>query len=244
MKDFLEVKNLTVNVGSKKILDNVSFKINKGEVVVLMGPNGAGKSTISNVLMGNPKYEVISGSIFLDGEEITDLDTTSRSKLGLFMSFQHPVEINGVTMTNFLRQSYNAIKNTKIQLGEFMKILNSKMKLLEIDNKFRGRFVNSGFSGGEKKRSEILQLMLFEPKYALLDEIDSGLDVDALKTVSEGINLVMKNNSKKMGILIVTHYNKILEYIKPDRVIILKEGKIVLEGDSKLAKKIEEEGFN
>ena len=237
----LEVKGLCVNVNDKRILEDVSFDVPKGGVVVLIGPNGAGKSTVSNILMGNPKYNLVKGKILLDNEDITELDSDERAKRGLFMSFQQPIEISGVSMSNFLRQSYNSVKGTSLQIGEFMKMLNEKMEVLGFDSKFRGRFVNSGFSGGEKKRSEILQMLLFEPEYAILDEIDSGLDVDSLKRVCESIEELRVK--KKIGILIITHYNKILEHIKPDEVIVLKEGKVSQRGGLELANKIFKDGF-
>ncbi len=237
----LELKDLNVFISGKQILMGVNIEINEGEVVVLMGPNGAGKSTISNVIIGNPKYKVMSGQIILNKKNITSEDVTSRAKQGIFMSFQHPIEIDGVTMSNFLRSSYNNIKGENVNVVDFQKLLNEKMTYLGIDSKFRGRSVNKGFSGGEKKRSEVLQMMLFEPKFAILDEIDSGLDVDALKTVSQAINMVRKDC--KTGILIITHYNKILDYVKPDRVYVLKKGEIVEQGDFSLAKRIEKKGF-
>lgn len=238
----LTIENISCNINNNQILKNINFEIESGKVVVLMGPNGAGKSTISNVLMGNPKYEVTSGKLILDGEDITDLETNEKAKKGLFMSFQNPVEISGVTMTNFLRTSYNALNNTNIQLAQFMKLLKSNMEELGLDAKFRGRFVNSGFSGGEKKRAELLQLMLFEPKYVILDEIDSGLDVDGIKLVSEMLNKILEK--RKIGVLIITHYNKILEYIKPDSVVVLKNGEISKTGGIEVAQKILESGFN
>ncbi|MCA9460372.1 MAG: Fe-S cluster assembly ATPase SufC [Nanoarchaeota archaeon] len=242
MEKSLELKNLFVKVAGKDILSDVNLKIKAGEVCVLMGPNGAGKSTISNVIMGNPKYEVVSGDIILDGEVITNLKTNERAKKGLFMSFQHPSEISGVTMANFLRTSYNIMHEKKLNVGQFHKLLKEKMLDLNMDGKFRSRFVNAGFSGGEKKRSEILQLVLFEPSFAILDEIDSGLDVDALKLVAKNINILKTKNN--MGIIIITHYNKILDYLKADKVFVLKNGKIVREGGACLAKEIEVSGFN
>lgn len=238
----LEIFNLHVEVSGKEILKGVSFVVNTEEVLVVMGPNGAGKSTLSNVLMGHPKYIITSGKILFDGVDITNLSTEKRAKLGIFMSFQNPLEISGVTFTNFLRTSYNAIKGTEIKLGDFTQNIKEKMKFLEMDDKFRLRSVNVGFSGGEKKRAEILQMMLLEPKFAILDEVDSGLDVDALKTVAKGINFVKEKN--KSSVMMITHNSKILEYVKPDKVIVLKNGKIIREGDLVLAKKIHEEGFN
>ncbi len=241
-KNKLQVENISCKINENQILKNINFEIESGKVVVLMGPNGAGKSTISNVLMGNPKYEITSGKISLDGEDITNLPVNEKAKKGLFMSFQSPVEISGVTMTNFLRTSYNALNNTNVQLAQFMKLLKSNMEELGLDAKFRGRFVNSGFSGGEKKRAELLQLMLFEPKYVILDEIDSGLDVDGIKLVSEMLNKILAK--RKMGVLIITHYNKILEYINPDSVVVLKNGEISQTGGIEIAHKILESGFN
>ena len=239
--DKLEVRDLYVNVHGKSILREISFDVPKGNVVVLVGPNGAGKSTVLNALMGNPKYFIKNGKILLDREDITQLDSSERARKGLFMSFQHPVEISGVSMSNFLRQSYNSIKGTNLQIGEFMRILNEKMKILNLDSRFRGRFVNSGFSGGEKKRSEILQMILLEPEYVILDEIDSGLDVDSLKQVCEAIEEMRK--LKKVGTLIITHYSNILEYLKPDEVIVLKDGRVSQKGGLEIAKKIFKEGF-
>jgi Fe-S cluster assembly ATP-binding protein len=242
MVEKLQIENISCNINGSQILKDISFEVESGKVVVLMGPNGAGKSTISNILTGNPKYELTSGKITLNGEDITDLPVNEKAKRGLFMSFQNPVEISGVTMTNFLRTSYNSLNNTNIQLAQFMKLLKSNMEELGLDAKFRGRFVNSGFSGGEKKRAELLQLMLFEPKYVILDEIDSGLDVDGIKLVSEMLNKILEK--RKIGVLIITHYNKILEYIKPDSVVVLKSGEISQIGGIEVAHKILESGFN
>lgn len=242
MTNKLTLEKVSSTVNNQQILKNINLEINSNEIVVLMGPNGAGKSTISNILMGNPKHKLISGKITLDGEDITNLPTNEKAKKGLFMTFQNPVEISGVTMTNFLRTSYNSIHGTNIKLAEFMKILKSAMEELGLDAKFRGRFVNSGFSGGEKKKAELLQLMLFEPKYVILDEIDSGLDVDGIKLVSEMLNKIIK--TRKMGVLIITHYNKIFEYIKPNKVIVLKSGEIVETGGIEVANKILKNGFN
>ncbi len=237
----LEVKNLFVKVEGKEVLSDVSFKIDSNEVCILMGPNGAGKSSLSNVLFGNPKYEVVSGKIIFDGKKINDLTTDERAKLGMFMSFQHPVEIDGVTMTSFLRIAYNSLRGTNLKINEFMKILNEKLKELEMDSKFRTRFVNKGFSGGEKKRAEMLQLLLFEPKFAILDEVDSGLDVDSIKLVSKAVNKVITEN--KTGVLLITHNNKFLDFVKADKVIVLKNGRIENEGGVEVLKKISEKGF-
>lgn len=237
----LEVKNLCVDIENKQILEDISFAIESGEVVVLMGPNGAGKSSIGKALMGHPSYNISSGDIFLDDEIITEVSTDLRAKKGLFMSFQDPISISGVTMSNFLRTSYNLLKGKNIQTSDFFKLLDEKMSILGMDKKFRSRYVNFGFSGGEKKKSEILQLLLFEPKFAILDEIDSGLDVDALKLV--GAAIAKSHQEKKTGFLIITHLNKILEYVKPTRVLIIKQGKIVEVGAADIAKRIESKGF-
>lgn len=238
----LEVFNLHVEVNGKEILKGVTFSVNENQVLVVMGPNGAGKSTLSNAIMGHPRYNITKGKIVFNGVDITSLSADKRAKLGLFMSFQLPVEISGVTFTNFLRTSYNAIKSTEIKVGDFTQNIKEKMKFLEMEDKFRLRSVNVGFSGGEKKRAEILQMMLLEPSFAVLDEVDSGLDVDALKIVAKGINYVKEKND--CGIMMITHNNKILEYVKPDKVIVLKMGKIIREGDMTIAKKIHESGYN
>lgn len=238
----LEIKEISAGFEGKKILDNISFDVNSGEVLVIMGPNGAGKSTISNVIMNNDKYEKYSGKILLDSVDLTNKSTEEIAREGVFMSFQHPVEIDGVTMSNFLRTSYNSLKGTNYKMGEFHKVLNEKMKILDMSPKFRTRFVNSGFSGGEKKRSEVLQLLLFEPKFAILDEIDSGLDVDALKVIGNTIKKVKEEYNT--GFIIITHHSRILEYLDVDKVVVLKDGKVFREGGSELVDTIINKGFN
>ncbi len=238
----IEIKNLSVSIKEKLILNNLNLEIPKGKITVLLGPNGAGKSTVSNILMGNPKYIINAGEIFLNGEKINELSPQDRAKRGLFMSFQYPCEILGVTMMNFLRTSYNSIKSKNLNAVDFQKILKEKMEILKMDSKFRTRFVNDGFSGGEKKKSEILQLLLFEPQYAILDEIDSGLDVDALKVIS--VALKELQNKTNCSLLIITHYNKILEYLEPNLVYIMENGKIIEKGDKSLAEKIQKKGFS
>lgn len=238
----LEVSNLHVEVNGKEILKGVSFSVENHEVLIVMGPNGAGKSTLSNAIMGHPRYNITKGNIVFAGVDITNLSADKRAKLGLFMSFQSPLEISGITFTNFLRTSYNAIKGTDIKVGDFTQNIKDKMKFLEIDEKFRTRSVNVGFSGGEKKRAEVLQMMVLEPKFAILDEVDSGLDVDALKIVAKGINHVREKN--KCAVMMITHNQRILEYVKPDKVIVLKDGKIILEGGFEVATKIHEQGYS
>lgn len=237
----LEIKNLHVSVEKKPLLEDVSFTVKKGEVLVIVGPNGAGKSSLAHILLGNPKYVVDKGTIVLNGKNITSASPNERAQQGLFMSFQHPVEISGVTMANFLRTSYNLIHNTKLNTVQFHKLLKEKMEELHMDSSFRTRFVNSGFSGGEKKRSELLQLALFEPAFAILDEIDSGLDVDAMKHVGTVIQNIQKQN--KTGFVIITHRSELLNYVEPTHVLVLKKGRIEKQGGKELIAEIEEKGF-
>ncbi len=236
----LEIKNLHVSVDGKEILKGVNLKLEKGSVHVLMGPNGSGKSTLANVIMGHPKYSVTSGQIVLNGEDITTLGPDERAKKGLFLSFQYPHEISGVTINNFLRTALNNLRKEKINVMEFQKLLKDKLQLLHIPENFAERYLNAGFSGGEKKKSEILQLAILNPRVAILDETDSGLDIDALRAVSEGINTLMDPEKE---ILIITHYKRILEYITPDKLSIMIDGRIVLEGDKELVDQLEEKGY-
>jgi Fe-S cluster assembly ATP-binding protein len=236
----LKITNLHVKIESTEILKGVSLTLEKGKVHALMGPNGSGKSTLANVLMGNPKYEITQGKIELDGVDITHAAPDERAKAGLFLSFQYPSEITGVSIANFLRTAYNATHTAKLSILEFRKLLKEKQEILGVTDEFINRYLNEGFSGGEKKRSEILQLLTLDPQYAILDETDSGLDIDALKAVSEGINVF---KSEEKCILIITHYKRILEYIKPDVITIIKEGVVVHEGDGSLVDKLEEEGY-
>ena len=243
----LEIRNLHVNVGGQEIIKGLNLKINQGEVHALMGPNGAGKSTLSNAIMGHPKHEVTEGQILLDGENITSLSVEERSHKGIFLAFQYPVSIPGVTMANFLRVAVNAKLKAQdpdskgISLVEFRKKMKAKMDLLKMDYSFGGRYLNEGFSGGEKKRAEVLQLAMLEPKFAILDETDSGLDIDAIRIVSEGVNSLAGDN---LGILVITHYQRLLNYIKPDFVHILFDGRIVETGGPELALKLEEHGYD
>jgi len=237
----LVVENLYVNVEGKEILKGVSLEVEKGKVHVLMGPNGAGKSTLGNCLMGNPKYEIVKGNIMMNGENINYLSPTDRAKAGLFLSFQHPPEISGVTMNNFLRIARNSVKDSNLDVLEFHNFLKERMERLGIDPAFSQRYINQGFSGGEKKRSEILQMSVLEPSFAILDECDSGLDVNALKIVGEGI---ARSKGPELGILLITHYYRILNYVVPDVVSILIDGKIVATGGKELAQKVEREGFD
>jgi len=246
----LKIKNLHVEIENKEdknnvtkeILKGINLEIEKGKIHALMGPNGSGKSTIANVIMGNPKYKITKGEIFFEGEKINELSPEEKAKKGIFMSFQYPSEIEGVTIRNFLKTAYQNLKDKKISILKFKEILDNKMKILKIKEDFSERYLNQGFSGGEKKKSEILQLSILSPKLAILDETDSGLDIDALKAVSEGINLLKKENPD-LTILIITHYKRILNFIKPDKLSILINGKIAMESDSKLVDELEEKGY-
>ncbi len=238
----LEISDLHVSVEGKTILKGISLTLKQGEIHAMMGPNGSGKSTLGNALMGNPRYKVERGNILLDGEDITHLKPDERAAKGLFLAFQYPAEISGVSLGYFLRSAYKAVHpKSSLSVMEFHKLLLGKMKLLGMDRKFADRYLNEGFSGGEKKRSEILQLALLQPKFALLDETDSGLDIDALRKVSEGINKVAGG---EMGILLITHYQRILRYVKPNCVHVLIDGRIVKSGGRELADELEEKGYD
>jgi len=236
----LVIKNLHVSVEGQKILNGIDLTIKKGEVSALMGPNGSGKSTLAYTLMGHPKYNIDSGEVWFKGRNILELGADERAKLGVFLSFQYPQEIPGVSVSNFLRTAINAVKPNQISIPDFVKLLKEKMRLLKVDDKFARRYLNEGFSGGEKKKAEILQMAVLQPEMAILDETDSGLDIDALKTVAEGINTLLNPN---MGVLLITHYQRILDYIKPDKVHIMIKGKIVRSGGKELAHEMEEKGY-
>ncbi len=241
----LEIKNLHATVGGKEILKGINLTINDGEIHALMGTNGAGKSTLSNVIVGNPAYEVTEGSITFNGKDLLAMKTEERAHEGIFMSFQTPIEIPGVSMTNFMRAAVNARREAKgeepLKSTEFLKVMREKRKLVEIDQKLMNRSVNEGFSGGEKKRNEIFQMAMLEPTFCILDETDSGLDVDALRIVAEGFN---KLRTPETSAMVITHYQRLLDYIKPDIVHVLIDGKIVKTGGPDLALKIENEGFD
>ncbi|MFW0760368.1 Fe-S cluster assembly ATPase SufC [Staphylococcus cohnii] len=242
MPSTLEIKDLHVSIEDKEILKGVNLTINTGEVHAVMGPNGTGKSTLSSAIMGHPSYEVTQGEVLLDGVNILELDVDDRAKAGLFLAMQYPSEITGVTNADFMRSAINAKREEgeEINLMQFIKKLDKEMDFLDIDQDMAQRYLNEGFSGGEKKRNEILQLMMLEPKFAILDEIDSGLDIDALKVVSKGINQM---RGETFGSLIITHYQRLLNYITPDHVHVMYDGKIVTSGGPELAKRLEEEGY-
>ena len=240
----LEIRDLHATVEGTEILKGVNLTINQGEIHALMGPNGSGKSTLANTLLGHPKYKVTKGDIIVDGESIIGMTPDKRAKKGLFLAFQYPVAVPGVTMFSFLRAAYNAVhsddKHQAPTIFEFKETLAEKMKLLEMDESFMNRYLNEGFSGGEKKRAEILQLAMLRPKFAVLDETDSGLDIDALRVVAEGVSKLANND---LGILVITHYQRILKYIRPTFVHVMYEGRITASGGQELSIKLEEKGY-
>jgi Fe-S cluster assembly ATP-binding protein len=236
----LEVQNLHVRIEEREILHGVNLTVKKGETHALMGPNGSGKSTLANTLMGNPNYEVTEGRILLDGEDLTEADPDERARAGLFMAFQYPATIPGVSVANFLRMAVNARREEAIKVKQFGALLKQNMELLRIDREFTSRYLNEGFSGGEKKRAEILQLAMLSPEFAVLDETDSGLDIDALRIVADGVNALRDGGR---GFLIITQYTRILGYVRPDFVHIMLDGRIVREGGAELADELEEKGY-
>ena len=241
----LEIKDLRVSIeteqGELEILKGVSLTINSGETHAIMGPNGSGKSTLAQAIAGHPSYNVTSGQILLDGEDVLEMEVDERAQAGLFLAMQYPVEVPGVSMTNFLRTAKTALDGEAPSIRTWTKDVREAMGRLDMDPTFATRNVNEGFSGGEKKRAEILQLELFKPKFAILDETDSGLDIDALRVVSDGVNRAQENNA--MGNLLITHYTRILRYIKPDFVHVFVDGKIVDSGGEELADRLEDEGY-
>ncbi|RBR31919.1 Fe-S cluster assembly ATPase SufC [Enterococcus cecorum] len=238
----LEIKDLHVSIEDKEILKGVNLTLKTGEIHAIMGPNGTGKSTLSAAIMGNPNYEVTQGEILLDGQNILELEVDERARLGLFLAMQYPSEIPGITNAEFMRAAINARReeDDKISVREFLKKLDEKMDLLNMPEEMAERYLNEGFSGGEKKRNEILQLLMLEPSFAILDEIDSGLDIDALKVVAKGVNAMRGDD---FGALIITHYQRLLNYITPDVVHIMMDGRVILTGDADLAKRLEAEGY-
>ncbi|BDS06784.1 ABC transporter ATP-binding protein [Oceaniferula spumae] len=239
----LVIKDLHANIEDTPILKGVNLEIPKGEIHAIMGPNGSGKSTLSKVIAGHEDYEVQSGSVTLDGEDILEMDVDERSREGIFLAFQYPAEVPGVSNANFIRAALQARmpKGEELDAVAYYKNLYSKMDVLEMDRKFTARAVNEGFSGGEKKRNEILQMMMLEPKYCILDETDSGLDIDALKIVAKGVNAM---RSPDRGFLIITHYQRLLDYIQPDHVHVMSDGQIVKSGGKELALELEESGYD
>jgi Fe-S cluster assembly ATP-binding protein len=249
----LEIRNLHVNVEGQEILKGLDLEIDRGEIHAIMGPNGSGKSTLANTLMGHPAYEVTEGAIWFKGQNIVEMSPDERSRMGLFLAFQYPSAIPGVSVANFLRTAMNARrrgqvsssngggKSKGISMREFRQLLKEKMSMLKMDTSFARRYLNDGFSGGEKKRMEILQMAMLQPEIAVLDETDSGLDIDALRIVSEGVNQLMSPN---LGVLVITHYQRILDYIRPEHVHILVDGRIVMSAGPELALELEERGYD
>jgi Fe-S cluster assembly ATP-binding protein len=241
----LSIKNLHASIDGKEILKGINLEVKAGEIHAIMGPNGAGKSTLASIIAGNETYEVTEGDIELDGEDLSDLAPEERAHKGVFLSFQYPVEIPGVSVTNFIRTAINETRKAngkeEMPANEMLKVIREKSELLEIDRKFLSRSLNEGFSGGEKKRNEIFQMAMLEPKLAILDETDSGLDIDALRIVANGVN---KLKSDKNAIVVITHYQRLLDYIVPDFVHVLLNGKIVKSGDASLALELEERGYD
>lgn len=243
MASVLEIKNLHVEIDGKEILKGVDLTLKQGEIHAVMGPNGTGKSTLAQAIMGHPSYDVTEGEILLDGENVLEMEVDERAQAGLFLGMQYPSEISGVTNSDFLRSAINAQREegNEINLMQFIKQLDKNMEYLEMDPDMATRYLNEGFSGGEKKRNEILQLMMLQPKFGILDEIDSGLDIDALRVVSEGIN---KLRGQDFGSLIITHYQRLLNYITPDVVHVMMRGKVVKSGGKELAERLESEGYD
>lgn len=239
-KNLLSINSLKVNIEDKEILKGLNLNIGEGEIHVIMGPNGGGKSTLAYTLMGHPKYEIVDGEIEFDEELINDLKADKRAKKGIFLSFQYPEEIPGVTVEEFLRTAKTSVSGETQKLISFKKLLKEKMEQLEMKEEYASRYLNLGFSGGEKKKNEILQMSILEPKLAILDETDSGLDVDAIRIVAEGVKRI---KDEKRSILVITHYNKLLDYLEPDYIHILIDGKIVKTGGIELAKEIDESGY-
>jgi Fe-S cluster assembly ATP-binding protein len=249
MTSTLTIKDLRVSVEDKLILKGLNLEVKQGEIHALMGPNGSGKSTLAYSLMGHPKYEVEGGEVWFKGQNILELPPDQRARLGVFLAFQYPTAIPGVSMANFLRTAVNAVKGaetngngkTGVPVAEFRKMMTEKMELLQMDKSFARRYLNDGFSGGEKKRAEILQMAMLEPEIAILDETDSGLDIDALRIVSQGVNALA---GPHMGVLVITHYQRILNYIHPEFVHVMVDGQIVASGGAEMAHQLEEEGYD
>ena len=241
----LQIRNLHAAIADKEILKGINLEVKKGEIHAIMGPNGSGKSTLSSVLVGNPNYEVTEGEVLFEGQDLLELEPEERAHLGLFMSFQYPVEIPGVSMVNFMRAALNEKRKAQgldpIPAAEFLKLMKQKRELVELDSKLASRSVNEGFSGGEKKRNEIFQMAMLEPKLAILDETDSGLDIDALRIVAKGVNEL---RSPETSTIVITHYQRLLDYIRPDYVHVLYKGRIVRSGGPELALELEQKGYD
>ena len=237
----LKIENLRVEIDGQEIVKGLDLEVGEGEIHAIMGPNGSGKSTLANVLMGHPRYEVTGGSITFMGEDVFELEPDERAKLGMFLAFQYPSEVPGVSVANFLRTAVNSVREEELSPMDMYRLLQEKMKIMQMDPKFAERYLNEGFSGGEKKRNEILQMLMLEPKLAIMDETDSGLDIDALQVVAKGVNEL---RAPEFSAVIITHYQRILRYIEPDRVHVMLDGRIVTSGGKRLALELEDKGYD
>jgi len=237
----LKIEDLQVEIGGQEIVKGLNLEVGKGEIHAIMGPNGSGKSTLANVLMGHPRYEVTGGSITFQGEDIFELEPDERAKLGMFLAFKYPSEVPGVSVANFLRTAVNSVREEELSPMEMYRLLQEKMSIMQMDPKFAERYLNEGFSGGEKKRNEILQMLMLDPKLAIMDETDSGLDIDALQVVARGVNEL---RGPEFSAVIITHYQRILRYIEPDHVHVMLDGRLVTSGGKELAEELEEKGYD
>jgi Fe-S cluster assembly ATP-binding protein len=237
----LKIENLRVEIDGQEIIKGLDLEVGRGEIHAIMGPNGSGKSTLANVLMGHPRYEITDGSVTFEGEDVLELEPDERAKMGLFLAFQYPSEVPGVSVANFLRTAVNSVREEELSPMEMYRLLQEKMAIMQMDPKFAERYLNEGFSGGEKKRNEILQMLMLEPKLAIMDETDSGLDIDALQVVARGVN---EMRGPEFTAVVITHYQRILRYIEPDRVHVMLDGRIVTSGGKELAEALEEKGYD
>jgi Fe-S cluster assembly ATP-binding protein len=237
----LKIEDLQVEIDGQEIVKGLDLEVGKGEIHAIMGPNGSGKSTLANVLMGHPRYEVTGGSITFQGEDVFELEPDERAKLGMFLAFQYPSEVPGVSVANFLRTAVNSVREEDLSPMEMYRLIQEKMSIMQMDPKFAERYLNEGFSGGEKKRNEILQMLMLDPKLAIMDETDSGLDIDALQVVAKGVN---EMKGPEFSAVIITHYQRILRYIEPDRVHVMLDGRLVTSGGKELADDLEEKGYD
>jgi Fe-S cluster assembly ATP-binding protein len=236
----LKIENLQVEIDGQEIVKGLDLEVNKGEIHAIMGPNGSGKSTLANVLMGHPRYEVTGGAITFQGEDVFELEPDERAKFGMFLAFQYPSEVPGVSVANFLRTAVNSVREEELSAMEMYRLIQDKMKIMQMDPRFAERYLNEGFSGGEKKRNEILQMLMLEPKLAIMDETDSGLDIDALQVVAKGVNEL---RGPEFSAVIITHYQRILRYIEPDHVHVMLDGRLVTSGGKELALDLEDKGY-
>jgi Fe-S cluster assembly ATP-binding protein len=237
----LKIENLHVEIDGNEIVKGLDLEVGRGEIHAIMGPNGSGKSTLANVLMGHPRYEITDGSVTFEGEDVLELEPDERAKMGMFLAFQYPSEVPGVSVANFLRTAVNSVREEELSPMAMYKLLQEKMAVMRMDPKFAERYLNEGFSGGEKKRNEILQMLMLQPKLAIMDETDSGLDIDALQVVARGVN---EMRVPEFSAVVITHYQRILRYIEPDRVHVMLDGRIVTSGGRELAEELEEKGYD